>query len=90
MAAFVEFSFSNIRPGSTVSVYIHGYSDREAVNYSAVVFPQLLEGVAGGPVVITQGSTSRHIDGSVARVVSIQNPSSGWQDVQILCMSEAF
>jgi hypothetical protein len=90
MATALVFQIFNFRPGGTFRLFIHGYGDREGVNYSLVVHPQLLEGVAGGGVLISRVESFRHVDGTQARLVSIENPSSGWQDVDVLESVESF
>jgi hypothetical protein len=74
MAAWREFRFDFIDQGASASVYIHGYSDNEAVAYSAVVYA--LEGEAYyplGDITMTSNEVFRHVDGTVARKVSVQN-----------------
>lgn len=75
MPANVVFRFDYVAPNSGTSVFIHGYSNREAVNYSAVVYPGSGPGVLFplGHIKMTQGDTFRHVDGTVARKVYIQN-----------------
>ena len=90
MAASLVYQFFNIRPGSTVPIFIHGYANNQAVNYSLVVHPQLLSGVAGGGVIIAQVETYRHVDSTAARKVYIQNPTTGWQDVDLLQIVESY
>ena len=74
MSAQIEYSFDYIEPNGSASVFIYGYSNRHAVNYSAVV--HALSGDAYYPLGaanITQGETYRHVDGSIARTVHVQN-----------------
>jgi hypothetical protein len=74
MPAYVEYSFDYIAPGGNASVYIHGYSNREAVNYSAVVYA--LQGDAyypWGAANMSQGEAYRHVDNTVARKVYVKN-----------------
>jgi hypothetical protein len=63
---------------TTGSVFIHGYANNKAVNYCAIIYPTPFDPLVGdieggGPVIITQGETFRHIDGTVARKVRVQN-----------------
>lgn len=90
MAAALVYQFFNVRPGATVAVFVYGYANNDAVNYSLVVHPQLLEGVAGGGVALTRVETYRHVDGSAARTVFVENPTSGWQDVDVLHIVESY
>ena len=90
MATARVFQFFNVRPGATVAVFIYGYANNDAVNYSLVVHPQLLEGVAGGGVTISGVKTYRHVDGSAAHTVVIENPTSGWQDIDVLDTVESY
>jgi hypothetical protein len=91
MSASLVFTFNFIAPNTSTSVFIHGYADNEAVNYSAVVFPQVFGGGAGGPIMITQGETFRHVDGTVGRKVYVQNPDPATSfAVNILQTVESF
>ena len=74
MAAQLVYTFDYIAPYAGGNLFIHGYSDRNAVNYSAVVYA--LSGEAyypAGHMNLTQGETFRHVDGTVARKVYVQN-----------------
>ena len=87
MSATVVYKFESIAPGQTVSVFIHGYTDTQAVAYSAIVSGQFPspwtesqpEGtrpgtMRAGHVTLTQGETFRWVvDGTIARKVYIQN-----------------
>jgi hypothetical protein len=94
MAASRIYRFEFIAPGETGRVFIHGYSEKDAVNYSAVVsgidVPQVLSGPLGH-INITQGETFRHVDGTVARMVYVENlaPSNPCL-VDILEVRESF
>lgn len=94
MAASVVYTFSSIAPGATTSVFIHGYSNREAVSYCAVIYNQPAPGVLfpQAHVTVTQGETFRWaVDGTIGRKVYIQNhdPFSS-VGVDILEMKESF
>ncbi|HZR57856.1 MAG TPA: hypothetical protein VFA74_13360 [Terriglobales bacterium] len=74
MAAWREFRFDFIDSGASASVFIHGYDNNESVAYSAVVYAQ--EGQAYYPlghINMEQTEVYRHVDGTVARVVAVQN-----------------
>ena len=75
MAANLAYRFDYIAPNGSTSVFLHGYSNNEAVNYSAVVYAGFGEGVPfpKGHATVTQGETFRHVDGTVARKVYVQN-----------------
>ena len=84
MAASLAYRFDYIAPSASASVYRHGYSDNQAVNYSAVVYVGSVVLGAGfvtlpapetGHISITQGETFRHVDDTVARKVYVQNHS---------------
>jgi hypothetical protein len=90
MSSDVVYHFTNIRPGSTVNLFVHGYTNRQAVSFCAVVYPQLLSGVAGGGIILRQGEVYRHVDGTVGRMVYIDNPTSGWQDADVIETVENF
>jgi hypothetical protein len=62
-----------IGPNSSTGWFIHGYTAKESVNYSIVVF-----GVGGFPpplahATLTQGESFEHVDGTKAYKVYIQN-----------------
>jgi hypothetical protein len=89
MAALVEYRWDLIHANETVSVFIYGYADNDAVNYSAVVYG----GYAPfdiGHIKITQGETFRHVDGSVARTVYVENLASNFSKVDLLAINESF
>ena len=75
MSASVVFRFDYVAPNSSTSLFIHGYSTKEAVNYSAVVYPGSGPGVLFplGHINLTQGDTYWHVNGTVARKVFIRN-----------------
>ena len=76
MAARVVYTFRSIGPGITASLFIHGYSDRQAVNYSMVLYNQPGPGVLfpQAHATLIQGETFRWIvDGSIGRKVYVQN-----------------
>jgi hypothetical protein len=75
MPANKAFSFPFIAANSSTSVFLHGYSNNQAVSYSAVVTGLSAPGVLTplARVIVTQGETFRHVDGTVARKVYIQN-----------------
>jgi hypothetical protein len=74
MSAWTEYRFGYIAPNASAGVYIHGYSNRQSVTYSAVVYA--LSGDAYyplGKIKMTQDITVRHVDGTVAREIWVQN-----------------
>lgn len=76
MASSVVYRFASIAPGITASVFIHGYGDRDAVSYCAVIYNQPADGVLfpQAHVTVTQGETFRWaVDGTIGRKVYIQN-----------------
>jgi hypothetical protein len=79
MPANLVYRFDYIARGATTSLFIHGYSENEAVNYSAVVgFPRGLYGKTPrdrAQINLTQGETFLHVDRTVARKVYIHNLS---------------
>ena len=92
MSATKEFFFESIAPGMTASVFIHGYADDEAVAYSLVPFEHVREPFGGPPLLVvslTVGDTQRHVDGTVARTISVHN-NAGFNDcsVQVLAIRE--
>lgn len=75
MSAARVYRFDYIAPNGGNNVFIHGYSNNDAVSYSAVVYPGSGDGVPNpaGHMTMTQGETFRHVDGTVARKVYVQN-----------------
>jgi hypothetical protein len=75
------YEWISIDPHTTVGAYIHGYSDTDFVTFS--IIPTLHSNEPSGAVQIqAQMSpqwTGRHVDGTVARVVSVTNNSVGPQ-----------
>jgi hypothetical protein len=71
MAASLAYRFDYIAAGASAGVFLHSYSDNEAVIYSAVVYDNVSP--HAGRINMTQGETFRHVDGTVARTVYIQN-----------------
>ena len=70
-------------------LFIHGYSDNEAVSYYAAVAN--LDGAeTGGPIIITQQETYRHVDGTVARLLNVSNPTPSWFHIDIIQTTETF
>lgn len=87
------YNFSYIAPGETTGLFIHSYSDREAVNYSIVIYnvdvPSLDVEVRA---MISQGETFRWgVDGTTARKIYVTNlePSSSIE-ASVLEMYESF
>lgn len=91
MPATIIYQFPFLPANGSNSVFIHGYSDQEAVNYSALVFPHVFGGGPGGPVIMTQEENFRHVDGTAARIVRVHNldPRND-MSVNILQVSEQF
>jgi hypothetical protein len=89
MAAWVEYRWELIQPNESVSVFIHGYGERQAVNFSAVVYGGYVP-FDIGHINVIQGETFRHVDGTVARKVAVQNLASNYSKVDLLVMSETF
>jgi len=73
MTANRVYRFDFIAPNASANVFIHGYSNHETVNYSAVVYSGWEAGVVSGHINMTQGETFRHVDRTVARKVYVQN-----------------
>ena len=94
MAARIVYKFTTVAPGATVSVFIHGYGDRQAVSYSAVIYNQFTPTVffPQAHVTLTQGETFRWaVDGTIGRKVYITNHSlSEPAGVDILEIIESF
>jgi hypothetical protein len=93
MSANLEFRFDFIAPNSSAGVFIHGYGNREAVAYSAVVYPGFGAGVPNplGKINMTQGEVLRHVDGTIGRTIFVQNLAAfNSCTVDILVLRESF
>jgi hypothetical protein len=102
MSASLVYHFGSIAPGETASVFIHGYTDKQAVSYSAIVYgqypaPYPSDEPAGtrpgslraGRVTLSQGETFRWaVDGTIARKVYVQNHEDAPVGVYILQIVE--
>lgn len=81
MKAGVVFHWDYIKWGQRVGVFIHGYTERQAVNYSAVVYPEywalypeLARWISPKPhISLEHSDTYRHVDRTIARKVYITN-----------------
>jgi|1185.fasta_scaffold266869_1 hypothetical protein len=76
MAAHLLYRFESIAPGATTSLFIHGYSDREASNYSLVLHNQSspTQLFAQAHATVTQGETFRwSVDGTIGRKIYVTN-----------------
>lgn len=93
MAARRIYTFDYIAPNASTGLFYHGYGDNTAVSYSAVVFAGSGAGVLypEGHATLTQGETFRHVDGTTARKVYVQNNAPfNSCTVDILELSESF
>jgi hypothetical protein len=89
------FRFHQLLWDETVGLFIHGYGDSEFADYAIV--PTLASNVPSGAVQVqaqlTDDVTSRHVDGTVARTIWIQNRSVGPQpfiSVRVIDFTESF
>ncbi len=89
MSSNVVYRYFQFEPHSSRGLFIHGYSDTEAVDYCLVV-ARLGGAETGGPITITQGETYRHVDGTVARKVYIANPTPSWFHVDVIETKDPF
>jgi hypothetical protein len=79
MSANLEWRWDYVGPNASASVFIHGYGNRQAVAYSAVVYAGSGAGVISplGRVLFTEGDTVRHVDGTIGRIIAVGRPMSG-------------
>jgi hypothetical protein len=92
MPAQRVYRWDYIAPAGSADVFIHGYSNKEAVTYSAVVWGGYARDVPYplGHIIMTQADTYRHVDGSVARKVYVKNAASfNPCSVDLLSISES-
>jgi len=75
------FHFNEIGPGQKVGLFVHGYTELDFSAYA--IIPSLHANVPPAAVTVTaqlsEGPTSRHVDGTVARTIFIENQSVGPQ-----------
>lgn len=93
MAANRIYTWSHLDPNASASLLIYGYTPKQAVSYSAVVYPGFAQDVPYplGAIDFTQGETRQHSDGSVARVVYVHNRAAfNPCTVDVLRIVEAF
>ena len=90
--AIRDEGWTTIAPNSSMSWFIHGYSDKEAVTYSIVVFPGSGPGVPfpAAHATLTQGEHFQHVDGTFARKIYITNNAPfNSCDVHVLSIVES-
>jgi hypothetical protein len=91
MAINAEYFFSYIAPGVSQGVFLHGYNDREFVSYSMIVNKVDVPSLGDGRAQLTVGETIRwSVDGSVARIVSVNNTGDQPVEALILDQRESF
>lgn len=91
MAVF-DIGWATIAPNSNFEWFIHGWSNTEAVTYSICVFGVPAPGVPFplAKATLTQGQYMRHVDGTFAQKVFIQNNAAfNPVDVHLLAQSES-
>ena len=94
MAVSVVYTFNSIAPNTTASLFIHGYSNKQAVNYSVVIYNGFsrTNEYPEAHVTLTQGETFRWlVDNTIARKIYITNHQQFTQvGVQVLQMVESY
>lgn len=70
-----DIGWTTIAANSSTNWFIHGWTDKEAVTYSIVVFPGSGPGVLypTGHATLTQGESFQHVDGTFAHKIYIRN-----------------
>jgi len=90
------FTFHQMNPNETASVYIHEYQDNDFAAYAIVPYLASDEPPAAVQVVaqLTNGQTSRDGDDqTIGRIVTVQNQSTGPQpyiSVDVLEFKESY
>ena len=77
MPVSFRYQWDSIAPGTTASVWVHGFSVTEIPVYVAVpnVFELLSFGATAPPLPqfnLTQGEFGIHVDGSIARLAAVE------------------
>ena len=93
MAAQRIYRWDYIAPNEGTNLFYHGYDDNTAVSYSIVVYAGFGDGVPfpAAHATLTQGETFRHVDGTTARKVYVQNNAPfNSCTVDLLELSESF
>lgn len=73
--AVLDIYRTGIAANSNWSLFVHGFTDREAVTFSIVVSPGSGPGVLypAGHATLTQGESFQHVDGTSAYKIYVQN-----------------
>jgi hypothetical protein len=88
-----DIGWDTIAANGSTSWFIHGFSARECVVFSIVVFPGTGNGVPfpSGHATLTQGESFQHVDGTKAYKIYMRNNAPfNSCDVHILAQVEAF
>ncbi|GAA3832468.1 hypothetical protein GCM10022403_076990 [Streptomyces coacervatus] len=78
MPALLVYKWASVYRKTAASLYIHGIADDWALVYSAVGWGQEIYQFPSPPQVdftLYQGRVLRHVDGTVARKVTVSNDS---------------
>lgn len=90
--AVSDIAWVTVAANGTFDMFVHGWSDKEAVCFSIIPFPGSGPGVLypTGHATVSQGETLKHVDGTWGRYVHIQNNAPfNTCDVHIIAQSES-
>jgi len=88
-----SIGWTTLAANGSVEWFIHGYTNREAVTYSIVVFPGSGAGVLfpKADATLYQGRYVQHVDGTFAQVITIKNNAPfNTCNVNLLAQVESF
>jgi len=82
MGAARVYTWHGIAPNATVGIFVHGYDTKDVVAYSIVPYYDANEPPGAAPkkaAQMTEGETSIHVDGTIARTIFVENRIVGPQ-----------
>jgi hypothetical protein len=88
-----SIGWATINANSSMDWFIHGFTNRESVVFSLVVFPGSGPGVLypKADATLYQGRHVKHVDGTFAQVVTIRNNAPfNTCNVNLLAQVESF
>jgi hypothetical protein len=82
MAAYTVYRWDYINPYATVSVFVHGFSPKVAMVYSITPYVEN-SNWPNVAATLTQGQTYVHVDGTWARLATVQSNFQGPMTVDL-------
>lgn len=82
MPAYTAYRFDYVDPYATVAVYIHGFSPKTAMVYSITPYVEN-SNWSNVSATLRQGETYVHVDGTWARLATVQSTFQGPTTVDV-------